>query len=378
MKTLTQLSNNKNNDNIVVQANSVNYLSVKQLETYLKSVSHFLSEETKNIIEYLIKNNSSYISKLSTDDHENALVGFYNSGVADTEELKDLKKWIKTVYDSGRILEIPTLLTQQQFDDIITNKIAPDIIFLDLKSEAGKNRAIKKYEPLIHKICKQFYGKSTLSYEDLLSTAYECITNAINSYGNTKNNNTDEKNESIKKYTFGQWAAYAIRNGILEEIKNFSHTVRIPISQQRKEKIETGKNTKNHTVSGNKVVKHNDEGSKTIFDFMSDTADSSDRLNHADMKRLWVEIFKELEEKFEKKIIEIFYSFYGINNYKKLKGKEIAKKYNIMPSQVTYYCVKVRNYILSNKKILNKFKEIYSIMNECEIDDNNPIIDSSI
>ena len=67
-------------------------------------------------------------------------------------------------------------------------------------------------------------------------------------------------------------------------------------------------------------------------------------------------------------IIEIYYSFYGLNGHKQLQNKQLAEKYKIKPSQVTYYCFRVRNYIMTNKKILDKFKDVYELMKECQND----------
>lgn len=378
MKTLKQFVESAQNTKLNVQSDAVNYLSVGQLNNYLKAAKPFLSEDTLNIIKYLIDNNTTYISELSTDDSENALEGFYNSGKATTQELKDLKTWIKNVVNSGRILEIPVFQTEDQFNAIINNEVAPDEIILDLKSEAGKNLVAKKYEPLVHKLCKQFHGKSNFSYDDLLGIAYEGLTLAMNSYGKTKDKNTEEKNNAIKKYTFGQYAAYVIRNVILDNIKNFSHTVRIPISQQQKEKKETGKNRKSITVSGDKPVGHDDEGNKSIFDFMSDLNDPSNKLNKEDIDRLWNNIFTELEKEFEPNLINLFYSFYGLNGHKELKNNELCKKYNIKPSQVTYYCYRIRKYIMTNKKLFNELLDIYDLMKESRNEYDRNIINEPL
>lgn len=379
MKTLKQLDEALQASKIKVQDDTINYISKAELEKYLEIAKAFLSEDSRNIVKYLIDNNNTYISDLSNDKEENALAGFYNYGKASTEELKKLKEWIKNVNNSGRLLEIPVFQTKEQFEGIINKEVAADEIILDLKSEKGRNAVFKKYEPLIHKICKQFHGKSNLSYEDLLSVAHEAMAIAIKDYGQIRKKKTEQQEEAIKGYTFGQFAAYAIRNLILDNIKNFSHTVRIPISQQQKEKQKTGHNTKSNTISGNKAVGHDDEGNKSLFDFMADSSDTSSGLDKADIKKLWKEIFDELESEFEPKIIDMFYSFYGLNGHKQLQNKQLAAKYNIKASQVTYYCFRVRNYIMTNKKILNKFKDVYELMKECQNDvdrmtnDNEPL-----
>lgn len=371
MRTLSQFNEAKEASKLKIQENSINYISSAQLKKYLEIAKAFLSDDTKNIINYLIDNNASYISELSTDSDENALVGFYNTGVADTQEKKDLKQWIKNVIDSGRILEIPVFLTQEQFNQILSKKISPDEVILDLKSEKGRNEVVKRYTPLIHKICKQYNGKSNVQYDDLLGWAYLGMTTAMNQYGKVRSNKSSEEAEAIKSYTFGQYAAYIIRNTILDNIKETAHLVRIPVSQQRKEKVTTGKNVKNHSISGDKPVGHDDEGNKSIFDFIADTSDPSSNLDREDVEKLWKEIFDDLEDHFDNKVMDIFYSFYGLNGYKKVQNKILAKKYNVKPSQITYYCFKVREYILSNKDLKDKIIDVYELMKECQNDDDN-------
>ena len=55
----------------------------------------------------------------------NALAGFYNVGMPEKADLKELWKCIDTVNKSGRLLEIPVFQTKEQFEGIINKKIAP-------------------------------------------------------------------------------------------------------------------------------------------------------------------------------------------------------------------------------------------------------------
>ena len=94
MKTLSILFEEKN-AKLKVQSDSINYISVEDLKKYLEIADKFISDETKEIINYLIVNNKTYLSELATDDEENALVGFYNAGEPKTPELKELYKSLK-------------------------------------------------------------------------------------------------------------------------------------------------------------------------------------------------------------------------------------------------------------------------------------------
>lgn len=368
MKTLKQLNEAAQNAKLEVQDDTINYISKAELEKYLDVAKAFLSEDSREIIKYLINHNASYISELSNDKEDNALAGFYNYGKANTDELKALKANIKNVNDSGRILEVPVFQTKEQFDAIISRTVAPDEIILDLKTEKGRNAVVKKYEPLIHKICKQFHGKSNLTYEDLLSAANEAMAWALKNYGHVRKDKTDEEADAIKGYTFGQYAAYSIRNVILDNIKNYSQTVRVPISQQQKEKEETGRNTKSNTISGDQFAGGDDDGNKTIFDFIPDDDDASTALDREDVDKLWKEIYAELEKHFDPKVMDIFYSFNGLNGHEKVAGTKLQAKYNMSGPQITYYCFSVRKYMMQNKKLADKVKEVYKLMMECQND----------
>ena len=349
--------------NFEVQKNTINYISEDDLKKYLDVAGNFLSEETKELVQWLIVNNKTYISDLSTDDDENALAGFYKAGVPNKENLKELYKLMGIIIKSGRTLEIPVFQTKDQFEKIINKQIAPDEIILDLKSDRGRAAVAKKYEPLVHRIARQWLGKINLSYEDLVGCCYEGLTYAMNNYGK-KNKKSKADDEAVKGYTFGQFAAYCMLNQIKGNGVNDSHLVRIPASQQKKERDEKGHNTKTLSVSGDKAVGHNDEGSKTIFDFIGTSNDAESGVNAEDRKKLYDGIWKVLEKEFDKKILDVWCSYWGVFDHKKLMNKEIAKKYNVANSNITYYCQKVNNFIRKNKKILDLFSELYEILKE--------------
>lgn len=374
MKTLTNLFEALKSNKIKID-NGINYLTVKQLNAYITVNKGLLLPETTEIIQYLIDNNTTYLSELSNDSDENALVGFFNNGMPKNKDLQSLWKNINEVVKAYRTLEIPVFQTEKQFNDIINENISLDSVVYDFSDEKCRNLLVEKYHPLIIKICQQYNGKSNFTFDDLHSIALEGFTFAMNSYGKPNKKATEEDIIAIKKYTFGQWAAYVIRNVILDNIKNYSHTVRIPISQQQKEKKETGRNTKSNTVSGNKAIGHDDEGNKTLFDFINGGDDPSSGLDREDVKKLWKEIYDDIYDKFghDSMFSEIFFSMNELNGYEKKTNKELADKFNIKPSNVTYYNSKVLNYILKNKELLKKIKNVYSLMKECMNDNNDDI-----
>lgn len=376
MKKLTEVINEAK-QKLEIQDNSINFIDKHDLEKYLEVANKFLSPEGKEVVQWLIDNNDTYIKTLGGGS--NALETFYNNGVPKEEDLKKLYSNVGKIVKANRLLEIPVFQTEEQFNGIINKEVAPDEIILDLTSEKGRNEVAAKYNKLVWKIARSFNGKSNLTLDELYSAGLEGLTRAMNKYGKkTEYTKTDE--EGVKSYTFLSFAAFAIRNQILHDIKNVSHIVRIPVSAQQREKSETGHNTKNNTISGDKVVKGGDKGEKTVFDFMGATGGESGEadINRDDMDKIWKDIFAELEKKFDERTMDIWYSFHELNGHKKMKNKDLGKKYGMMPSRVTYYLYIVNSYILKNPKLREKFMDLRELVAESRDikDRNRHVLDS--
>ena len=67
MKTLKQLSE-AHNQGIDVQEDAVNYLEVGDLKKYLSVADKFISDDAKYVINWLIDNNATYMSKFVGDN----------------------------------------------------------------------------------------------------------------------------------------------------------------------------------------------------------------------------------------------------------------------------------------------------------------------
>lgn len=370
-----------------ISEDSINFIDASEIKKYMKVADKFLSIDAKKVCVWLIDNNSTYVKELGKGEG-NALANFYMSGMPKDPEMKDLWVSINKVVKSGRSLEIPVFQTEEQFDAIISGKEAPDAILLDLTSEKGRNEIAKKYTPLVWKIARSFNGKSTFSLDELYSIGNEGLVRAMNAYGKSKaetqkkrhkseDGELDELDELIdleetnarKQFTFMSYAAYCIRISILEAIKDESHLVRVPRSQQKKEREETGRNTKSHAVSGDEGIGHDSEGnSKSLFDIMGDeeSEDGGRSLDKEDIAKLWKAITKKLEETFSEKTLDIFYSFYGLFGHEKLKAKEIMAKYKMKnPSEVTNSNFKVFHLIKTDKNLNRAFTELYTLYKEC-------------
>lgn len=363
MKKLSQLFEAK----IDIQDETINFIDKTDLQKYLEIADRFISDDAKTVIKYFIENND-YVKKFSNGVSKNALANFYNGPAPKDEKLKEVYKCIGKLNKTNRLLEIPMFQTDEQFEGIINKKVSPDEILLDLNSEKGRNEVVKKYDKLCWKIAREYVGKSTFELDDLYAYALEGLTNAMNWYGKkTKKNNADE--EKVKAFTFYSYASRIIRFTIIGAIREESHTVRIPVSQQNKEREERGANTVSNTISGDKGIGSDSEGNeKSMFDKLSASMDvqgGDEQINKEDFLKTWKEIFDILKKKFSERDLNIFCDVWGVYGHKELKGREIADKYGLKSkSSATYISSKVFNEIEKDKKLKELFIDAYELMHE--------------
>lgn len=366
MKKISEIINEAKK-RLDIQDDTIGFISNAALDDYVDVASRFLSDDAKFIIKWVQDHPKEVHELIKKGGNNNWLAEFYDNGVPSSEDLKDLYKAVGKVVKNNRAMEIPFFQTEEQFNGIVSKEISPDEIILDLNTPSGRNDIAKKYDRLVWKIARSFVGKSNLTLDELYSAGLEGLTLAMNRYGKkTEYNKSDD--DKVKTYTFLSFAAYNIKFMILHSIKNDSRIVRIPTSAQQKEKNETGHNTKSNTISGDKAVKGGENGEKTVFDFMSSETGGDNStaaaVNRADADRIWNDIYRELEKKFNEQTMDIWYSFNELNGHKKMKNKELGQKYGMIPSRVTYYLYIVNSYILKNKKLRELFMDLREIVAE--------------
>lgn len=347
-----------------IQDDSINYIPVKELEDYLKLADRFICQEAKDVIQWLIEHNSTYVKKFGKDTSKNALAQFFASGMPSDPTLKPLYKNLATLNKRNHLLQVPVFMTAEQFDDILAKKISIDEIVLDLESPEGRNAVTKQYAGLINKICSQFVGVSNYEFDDLLSAAHEAFVLAMNAYGKPSSH-LKSSYENVKTTTFRTFAGSIIRNFLYDEISKNSRTVRIPKSVLLQQKAEQGHMTRSNTISGDRVIgnSHSDDKARTVWDTIEDAEDTN-TLDDQDSKKIWKQIYSIIKQNFDAKIYDAWASFHGFDGHEKLKNKEIAQKYGISASLVTHYNTKVFNFIKSNKKLLELMSQARELQGE--------------
>lgn len=361
MKTLSNIINEAKQP-LDIQDDTINYISGAELRQYLVIADKFISADAKDVINWLIEH-PNYVDDIAGPNADNALATFYDNGVPSTPVMKELYKSLGKVIKNGRMLEIPVFQTKEQFEAILDKKVSPDEIILDLTTEKGRNEIAKKYEPMAWKIARSYVGRSNLDLEELYAIGMEGIVWAMNKYGK-KNDKSTASDENVKAYTFHSWVSYCIRIAILEAIKDQGHLVRVPRSQQSKEKTEKGHMTKNYSISMETPVGRDKDGnSRRLSDKIGDYERAGKSLEDEDNARLWEHIHKLLKKKFDDRTLDIFYDKWGVNGHKKLSGKELMEKYGFnAQSNINFVCSKVINYMMKNPETKEALLELYEFV----------------
>lgn len=300
-------------------------------------------------------------------------------------DVKMLQKLLEK--NDAKLRMLPMFQTDAEREAILAGKLAMDDMTMDLESEVGRTAVVKQYMPLVIKIAKQFVGKSNLDFKELYSAGMLGLTLAMNSYRKPKELDNAKKSDEIssefakdaekeqkKTTSFLTWASYMIRAYILEDIKNVSRTVRVPVSVQSaeykdtKEKTGTGSITKSNTVSTDDLFarstsKKDNDGGKTILDLNPHLNTNPDEyLGGADSNRLWKHVYELIEKRFKQRDVRIFYRFLGLNGFEKMKNSEISKREGISASNVTFIVKSIIDYLKTDKLAMSFLEEIYDRM----------------
>ena len=170
-----------------------------------------------------------------------------------------------------------------------------------MDTEIKRNELAKKYMPLVKKISHQMLNQCSLEYDEIEGFAWVGLVLAMNTYDSSKSS-----------MSFTSYAAYGIRNAILNGINDTGRTISISYYKQKKMK-ENGEEVPS-SISLNKNFDNEDHLANLGFE--------DDVL----LDNPWDVLIKKLKENFDEEWVDMFCSLYGLDGHEVEKGKEIAAR----------------------------------------------------
>lgn len=197
------------------------------------------------------------------------------------------------------------------------------------------NELVKTYEPLINKMVKQFVEKVKYPWSEIKSMAYEGFALAISEYDKTKS-----------EMNFTQYAAYAIRNNILNCLANETRTVKFSYYAQSKEETI-------NIISIDKPINDNDTkcAHETLYGLKYEYSPEVVGIDY---------IINKIEKLYGARDKEIFCLYFGLKG-KEIKGKDIAKQLKISTALVSQRIKALIRDIKKDHEMFEILKDYYGI-----------------
>ena len=315
-------------------------LTVDDINAYLQAVSKRIPKQVADIIYLTAK--YSLVSQKMIDDLKNANKGqlsklAFNYGIT-IDETEDLWKMLKDLKSNLRLL--PQYQSASERAAFMNGKIQMSDITIDLDTSTGRNACAKQYMPMIHKIVNEFVGKSRLDKPELMSAAMIGFTDAMNDW---RKDGKEENSVPFKTY-----AAYRVRQQILNDINTLSYTVKT--NWYGVKKMGAG------MLSAVSLDGFKDDEGEFKQDHLAIMGQEDPNYNLSKSEEdNWAELYKIIENTFKQRDIDVFYRYFGLKGHNKEKGKDIARSLGISPALVAGI---VKDGILKKLKTIPKAMEI--------------------
>lgn len=324
-------------------------LSIDDINEYLESVSKRIPKQVADIV-YLTAKYSLCTQKV-IDDIRNANKGqldkiAFNNNIP-SAEIEDLWKGLKELKTNLRLL--PQYQTASERSAFIKGKLLMSDITIDLDSSAGRNACAKQYMPMVHKIVNEFVGKSRLGKPELMSAALHGFTGAMNDW------RKDGKEDSA--VPFKTYAAYRVRQQILDDINTLSFTVKTNWYGVKK----MG-STMLSAISLDGMMNDDGEFKQDHLSLLG-SEDPNYNLSRSEEDQ-WSDLYKIIENTFKQRDIDVFYRYFGLKGHNKEKGKDIAKSLGISPALVTGIVTEILKKLKKNSRAMEILTSLQDSYNE--------------
>lgn len=318
-------------------------LTSKEIQDYLKDCEKKLTIpviDTIRLTDLLGIYNANDLEEIknSSKSSINALSRKFKTTSVDMESLWDKLKSLK-----ASINLLPQYMSKAEMNALKKGSLTADDITIDLSNDRGRNAAAKMYIPYIRQIASKYIGKSRLSFEDLLSTAMEAMTDAMNKW-----KRFDDEGNTV---TFKTFLGYRVQQTLLNDMGKNGHTA----SGFSSEQYRLGKR-----IYTNSVDNSNDEEGRNAWYNMLNTADS--QRDMADDE--WKDVYALIERNFNMKDVSIFYKKFGLKDYKQMKSVEIAREMKVTESAISQTINKIIRFLKTDRKAQKAFRAIADTYNE--------------
>jgi DNA-directed RNA polymerase specialized sigma subunit len=305
--------------NEAVKRISNEILSVNDINSYLQAVKKLIPGQVADTIYLTAKYNM--VSQKDVDDVRNAnkgqlekLASKYKLSIT---EITDLWENLKSIKSNLRLL--PQYQTASERNAFMNGKLLMSDITIDLETSAGRNACANQYMGMVRKIVNDYVGQSRLSKPELMSAALQGFTDAMNDW---------RKNGDESAVPFKTYAAYRVKQQILNDINEYSYSFKTNWYGVKK----MG-STMLSALSLDSAPR--DEEGEFKQDRLKSLGVNDPNYNLTKTEEdNWAELYKIIENTFKQRDINIFYRYFGLKGHPKEKGKDIAKSLGISPSLI--------------------------------------------
>ena len=345
----------KFSEKIVEQMDSFDIIS-KEIKDYTTKMSKKLPIEVQNILYILDKygiESREEIDEIKSG-RKSSIDRISGEHSISLDELDNLKKQLRDLKTKIRLL--PQYQTKSEREMFIQGQLAMNDLTMDLDSAKGREAIAKQYSPIVFKLVQQFNGNSPLDKSELLSAGMEGLTYAMNTFRKSDTKDLDDLGKKAKALSFKSYVGWCVRNQILTDINNNSHTVKL--GQYHYSKL---KDTEGGLPSFMSIDKTRDNEDFDVDYFADLSTDGSGRRGE---DREWDKIIKIISNKFPQRDVTVFLKSFGLGNYEQMKGKDIAKEFKITPPMITIIVKNIINFLKTDRTTKDILSDIADMYNE--------------
>lgn len=214
-----------------------------------------------------------------------------------------------------------------------------------------REQLAKQYVPLVKKLVGQYTVQCPMDPEEIEGFAWQGFTEALNDY-----------NPERSKMSFKSYAAYAVRNCILNGINTCGSTIKV--SRYSVEKYSRDSVIIPKTINFSKLcfdphfLKSRNDDTQA---FMGEEDPALEKMGVEDASspdNPWNILHASLTDQFGQEWTKSFCETYGVCGYECKMGKEIAAEIGLTPAAITRRNNKMIAYIKSTPELVSQLADL--------------------